>query len=278
MCHKVCSRLVAEKPGRLSPALTELPSVYIEQVFNRVGHPFDLRMCIKNFPPANVLSQAQVFEDLDFTGFVRTEDESNVMFTINRTSRLDGFLLWLNLYPAEEELLDSLNSRLSWLPVFLPAFYPGLEVLEGDVIETRWSRRLGQDSRMPNYTIEGVVTRKHGEPVVFCLPCAVRTTAFKQSPFYASLFANMDSQLLRPSDEQIFQRRNGDGRLHKQVPEETARGLVPALREFLREQLPEYMIPTTFVVLDDLPVTLSGKLNRRALPAPSKARRELDGA
>jgi amino acid adenylation domain-containing protein len=41
------------------------------------------------------------------------------------------------------------------------------------------------------------------------------------------------------------------------------------LKEFLAGSLPDYVLPSAFVVLDDLPRTISGKVDRRALPRPA---------
>ncbi len=56
-------------------------------------------------------------------------------------------------------------------------------------------------------------------------------------------------------------------------------GCIPStneLRSFLRQKLPEYMVPSIWMFLESLPLTASGKLNRQALPAPERSRPELD--
>jgi amino acid adenylation domain-containing protein len=67
----------------------------------------------------------------------------------------------------------------------------------------------------------------------------------------------------------VHSQANGDKRLVAYVTAMPGRVLsAEDLRRRLREQLPEYMVPSTFVMLDQMPLTPNGKINRRALPAP----------
>ncbi len=50
---------------------------------------------------------------------------------------------------------------------------------------------------------------------------------------------------------------------------------VPALRAYLAERLPHYMVPARLIFLESMPMTASGKVNRRALPPPGNRRPDL---
>lgn len=61
----------------------------------------------------------------------------------------------------------------------------------------------------------------------------------------------------------------GDKRLVAYVvPAQERSPAVQAMRQFLQTKLPDYMVPSVFVVLKSLPLTPNGKVDKRALPSP----------
>ena len=64
----------------------------------------------------------------------------------------------------------------------------------------------------------------------------------------------------------------GDKRLVAYVVSSQHRPTRDELRSYLKQKLPDYMVPAAFVMLDAFPLTFSGKVDRRALPAPDQLR------
>src|SRR5690606_17215469 len=63
----------------------------------------------------------------------------------------------------------------------------------------------------------------------------------------------------------------GDQRLVAYVVRRQADLAITAMKEHLSAQLPAYMVPSAFVLLAELPLTSSGKVDRKQLPAPGSA-------
>ncbi|WP_331741237.1 amino acid adenylation domain-containing protein (plasmid) [Streptomyces sp. NBC_00963] len=72
----------------------------------------------------------------------------------------------------------------------------------------------------------------------------------------------------------VLLHRTADGEAHLAgyaVPADGTQGVDPvALRDHLAGRLPEYMIPTTYTAIEQIPLTSNGKLDRRALPDPDR--------
>jgi hypothetical protein len=203
-----------------------------------------VRLCLKNFDPEDLISNPQVFEELDFTRVTQPEFERTLNFTITQDSRLDGFLLWVNLETAAGELIDILAQQTNWLPVFFPVFYPGVQVSAGDEIRATCSARLSSNGINPDYRIAGTVIKRDGQSFPFSFASLYETTSFKEG-FYERLFAE------KPAGE---------------TPVELS---ASSLKRELSEKLPAYMVPSSYVFLTEFPLTSTGNIDREALPVPA---------
>ena len=82
-----------------------------------------------------------------------------------------------------------------------------------------------------------------------------------------------------PSVKEAVVMAKADGSSSKRLvayilTDDTTASLSVDLRRFLKERLPDYMVPSAFVALEEFPLTRNGKLDREALPEPEAARDE----
>jgi acyl carrier protein len=62
------------------------------------------------------------------------------------------------------------------------------------------------------------------------------------------------------------------------IPSEGSAPAIGELHHYLQARLPEYMLPSSFMLLDEFPLTPNGKINRKALLAPDQTRPDFEKA
>ncbi len=240
-----CTTMIAavELPEslRTAPAFAPLAMAYVRKIFQTEGRAFDPRLCVRNLPPAQIISDRHVFEDLDFRGNLPEAWRGQSSFTLRRAGRFDGFLLWTVVALDDGVAVDYLEHQHAWLPVFMPLPGEAPELPAGAVIDAEWEWAAAGASICPDYTISSSFT------VGGAVERARYTTRHHE---------------ISQGGTAIHRRLLA---LREAPPERVAPG---DLRAWLARHLPEPLLPNAWMYLDALPINPNGKLDRRALPAP----------
>jgi amino acid adenylation domain-containing protein len=141
----------------------------------------------------------------------------------------------------------------------------------------RLSHRMGEGPREGRLYKTGDLARYHADGSIECLG---RTDFQIKLRGHRIDLGEIESVLRRyPNISEAVVLLREDERGQKRLVAYLQRSAHPSpdagiLQQFLKTKLPDYMIPSVFVVLDKFPLTPNGKTNRKAFPAPAPDRPE----
>ena len=229
--------------GSFEWGFSDVAAHYVDRIFADVGHPFDLRLCVKNLPAQAIVSTTGVLEDLDFTQPVHLTAVHEEELEVKRGASITGLLAWLQLHVDAEHVVDILDNPASWLPVYLPVDLDDRTVEEGDRLHLRISRSLATNGLNPDFHIIGSIVARDGSARPFEVHSLHFGGGFRGNDFYRRLFTKASATRVRVT-----------------TPRD--------VRAQLNRRLPPFAVPAYIMELDRLPVTVSGKIDRLALPNP----------
>jgi amino acid adenylation domain-containing protein/non-ribosomal peptide synthase protein (TIGR01720 family) len=242
---------VSLESGSWEKGFSNVAAHYVEKIFNEIGSPFDLRLCIKNFPNSALISSQGILEDLDFTNNVSLESEHSECLIINKPSYLTGFLVWLQLHIDSISSVDILENPDSWLPVYIPIDTKNINLMIDDRLHLYIVRKLSKNLINPDFNISGFVDRDGQK--IYNINCNSLHFGggYRQTSFYKNLFANNDIPTIHNLDSQ-------------------------AVRRALAERLPSYAIPAFLINIDAMPLNVNGKIDKKSLPNPLSNNNNID--
>ena len=239
--------------ARERPRFSPLAADYVRRMFKVTGKPFDVRLCVRNVAAADLLTAGTDFEVLDFHGPLPPGHSGSAALEVQRDGYFDGCLLWTVVSADAAHTVDYLQEQRAWLPVFVPMTDTGIAVRRGDVVRISWRAFNESDPRHPDYELCVSLGAEGDRPA----------REFRQVTRHAGTEA-------------------GALRLHREllagIGSEDQVVSVDALRAWLADRVPEYMVPQSWLFLPELPLTPGGKLDREALPAPGRYRPRLAAA
>ena len=180
-------RLSDEFRGRLGVHESDIS--YLNSVFSAVGRPFDIRMVIDNFPKDWIVSTEGNAEAFHFNADFSPNQTSEGCLTITQDTRVDGIAGWINIKGGPNSpTLDTLRTRTTWLPIFHPVFYPGIQLKKGDEIRYTAATYTSTDPINPDYSIIGTIERKGEVLECFEFYSPFISNQYRDSDFYKAIF------------------------------------------------------------------------------------------